>query len=93
LKHWFHSLRKKIDKVIGIQSRVFFFGILIAQELSVGSIPARKANKLPYETISTSDDLEYGTDTLEIHTDAVQKGNRILINDDIVAIGGTAETV
>jgi adenine phosphoribosyltransferase len=59
----------------------------------VGSIPARKANKLPYETILASYDLEYGTDTLEIHTDAIQKGDRILINDDIVAPGGTAETV
>jgi adenine phosphoribosyltransferase len=84
---------KKIDKVIGVESRGFFFGILIAQELSVGFIPVRKANKLPYETISASYDLEYGTDTLEIHTDAIQKGDRILIHDDVLATGGTAKAV
>lgn len=61
--------------------------------MSVGSIPARKANKLPYETISASYDLEYGTDTLEIHTDAIQKGDRILIHDDVLATGGTIKAV
>lgn len=61
--------------------------------MSVGFIPARKANKLPYETISASYDLEYGTDTLEIHTDAIQKGDRILIHDDVLATGGTIKAV
>ncbi|RTY96558.1 adenine phosphoribosyltransferase [Flavobacterium sp. GSP27] len=84
---------KKIDKVIGVESRGFFFGILIAQELNVGFIPVRKPNKLPYETISATYDLEYGTDTLEIHIDAIKKGDRILIHDDVLATGGTARAV
>jgi adenine phosphoribosyltransferase len=62
---------KKIDKVIGVESRAFFFGMMIAQELNVGFVPVRKPNKLPYDTISASYELEYGTDTLEIHTDAI----------------------
>jgi adenine phosphoribosyltransferase len=64
---------KKIDKVIGVESRFFFFGMLIAQELNVGFVPVRKPNKLPYDTISASYELEYGTDTPEIHTDAIRK--------------------
>ena len=84
---------KKIDKVIGVESRGFFFGMLIAHELNVGFIPVRKPNKLPYDTISASYDLEYGTDTLEIHTDAIEKGDRILIHDDVLATGGTAKAV
>ncbi|MFV5687979.1 adenine phosphoribosyltransferase [Flavobacterium sp. ZT3R25] len=84
---------KKIDKVIGVESRGFFFGMLIAQELNVGFIPVRKPNKLPYETISATYDLEYGTDTLGIHVDAIQKGDRILIHDDVLATGGTAKAV
>jgi len=84
---------KKIDKVIGVESRGFFFGMLIAEALNVGFIPVRKPNKLPYDTICASYDLEYGTDTLEIHTDAIQKGERILIHDDVLATGGTAKAV
>jgi adenine phosphoribosyltransferase len=84
---------EKIDKVIGVESRGFLFGILIAQELNVGFIPVRKPNKLPFETISVSYDLEYGSDTLEIHIDAIQKGDRILIHDDVLATGGTAAAV
>jgi adenine phosphoribosyltransferase len=84
---------KQIDKVIGVESRGFFLGILIAQELNVGFIPVRKPNKLPYDTISASYQLEYGTDTLEMHTDAIQKGDRILIHDDVLATGGTAQAV
>ncbi|TRX37601.1 adenine phosphoribosyltransferase [Flavobacterium restrictum] len=84
---------KKIDKVIGVESRGFFFGILLAQELSVGFIPVRKPNKLPFATLSASYDLEYGSDTLEIHCDAIQKGERILIHDDVLATGGTAKAV
>jgi adenine phosphoribosyltransferase len=79
---------KKIDKVIG-ESRLFF-GMMIAQELNVGFVPVRKPNKLPYDTISASYELEYGTDTLEIHTDAIRKGDRVLIHDDT---GGTAKAV
>jgi adenine phosphoribosyltransferase len=84
---------KKIDKVIGVESRGFFFGMLLAQELNVGFVPVRKPNKLPFDTISASYDLEYGTDTLEIHTDAIQKGDRVLIHDDVLATGGTAKAV
>ncbi|PJJ08601.1 adenine phosphoribosyltransferase [Flavobacterium sp. 1] len=84
---------KKIDKVIGVESRGFFFGMLLAQELNVGFIPVRKPNKLPFDTISASYDLEYGSDTLEIHADAIQKGDRVLIHDDVLATGGTAKAV
>jgi adenine phosphoribosyltransferase len=84
---------KKIDKVIGVESRGFFFGMLIAQELNVGFVPVRKPNKLPYDTISASYELEYGTDTLEIHTDAIRKGDRVLIHDDVLATGGTVKAV
>lgn len=84
---------KKIDKVIGVESRGFFFGILLAEALNVGFIPVRKPKKLPFETISASYDLEYGTDTLEIHIDAIQKGDKVLIHDDVLATGGTAKAV
>jgi len=84
---------KKIDKVIGVESRGFFFGILLADELKAGFIPVRKPKKLPYETISASYDLEYGTDMLEIHIDAIQKGDKVLIHDDVLATGGTAKAV
>jgi adenine phosphoribosyltransferase len=84
---------KQIDKVVGVESRGFYFGILLAQELNVGFVPVRKPNKLPFDTISASYDLEYGTDTLEIHTDAIQKGDRVLIHDDVLATGGTAKAV
>jgi adenine phosphoribosyltransferase len=84
---------KQIDKVIGVESRGFLFGMLLAQELNVGFIPVRKPNKLPYRTLSASYDLEYGSDTLEIHIDAIKKGDRILIHDDVLATGGTAKAV
>lgn len=83
----------KIDKVIGVESRGFFFGILLAEELNAGFIPVRKPKKLPFETISATYDLEYGTDTLEIHIDAIQKGDKVLIHDDVLATGGTAKAV
>ena len=84
---------QQIDKVVGAESRGFFFGILLAQELNAGFIPVRKPNKLPFDTISASYDLEYGSTSLEIHTDAIQKGDRILIHDDVLATGGTARAV
>jgi len=83
----------KIDKVVGVESRGFFFGTLLAQELNVGFVPVRKPNKLPFETINATYNLEYGTDTLEIHIDAIQKGERVLIHDDVLASGGTAKAV
>lgn len=82
-----------IDKVVGAESRGFFFGMLLAQELNAGFVPVRKPKKLPYSTISASYDLEYGTDTLEIHTDAIKKGDRVLIHDDVLATGGTAKAL
>lgn len=81
---------QKIDKVVGMESRGFLFGISLAQQLEAGFVPIRKPGKLPYTTISKSYGLEYGTDTLEIHTDAIQKGDRVLVHDDVIATGGTA---
>lgn len=79
-----------ITKVAAIESRGFFFGSLIAHRLGVGYIPVRKKGKLPFSTLSVTYDLEYGTDTLEIHTDAIVPGDRVLIHDDVLATGGTA---
>ena len=86
-------LDKNITKVIGVESRGFFFGILLAQKLNAGFVPVRKPKKLPFETISASYELEYGTDTLEMHIDAIQKGDKVLIHDDVLATGGTAKAV
>ncbi len=80
----------KIDKVAGIEARGFFLGGAIAHQLSVGFIPVRKQGKLPFDTYRESYQLEYGTDAVEIHVDAVQKGERILLVDDLIATGGTA---
>lgn len=80
---------KGVDLVCGAESRGFIFGTAIAQSLSAGFVPIRKPNKLPSETHAISYDLEYGTDTLEVHTDAVLKGQRVLMVDDLLATGGT----
>jgi adenine phosphoribosyltransferase len=80
---------KGVDVVCGAESRGFIFGTAIAQALSAGFIPIRKPNKLPAETHAISYDLEYGTDTLEVHTDAVVKGQKVLMVDDLLATGGT----
>ena len=82
-----------VNKVAAVESRGFFFGSLIANKMGVGYVPVRKKGKLPYKTISMEYALEYGTDTIEIHTDAIQKGDKVLIHDDILATGGTAEAV
>ncbi len=84
---------QKIDKVVGMESRGFFFAPLLASHLNAGFIPVRKSGKLPYETISEGYSLEYGDDRLEIHADAIVKGERILIHDDVLATGGTAKAV
>ena len=84
---------QKIDKVVGAESRGFLFGMLLANELNAGFIPVRKPKKLPFDIISASYQLEYGFDSLEMHTDAIQKGDRILIHDDVLATGGTAKAV
>ncbi|MCP4502260.1 MAG: adenine phosphoribosyltransferase [Deltaproteobacteria bacterium] len=81
---------KAVDYVAGMESRGFIFGTLVAQNLKCGFIPIRKPGKLPYKTESVSYGLEYGTDTLEIHIDAVPAGKRVLICDDLIATGGTA---
>ncbi|WP_347372946.1 adenine phosphoribosyltransferase [Aequorivita sp. Q41] len=81
---------QKIDKVVGIESRGFFFGTLLAQKLNAGFIPIRKPGKLPYTTLKESYQLEYGMDALEIHEDAIKKGDRVLLHDDVLATGGTA---
>ena len=89
-----NSLREKqIDKVVGVESRGFFFATLLAYELGAGFVPVRKPKKLPYKTISASYQLEYGEDTLEILTDAIKPGERVLIHDDVLATGGTASAV
>ena len=80
----------EIDKVVGIESRGFFFATLLAQELNAGFVPVRKPGKLPYKTYIESYSLEYGKDTLEIHCDAINKDEKILIHDDVLATGGTA---
>jgi adenine phosphoribosyltransferase len=84
---------RKIDKVVGVESRGFFFATLLAYELNAGFVPVRKPKKLPFETISASYALEYGTDCLEVHTDAIKPGDRVLIHDDVLATGGTAGAV
>ncbi|HNX27627.1 MAG TPA: adenine phosphoribosyltransferase [Phycisphaerae bacterium] len=80
---------EKIDLVCGIESRGFIFGSLIANRLGVGFVPIRKAGKLPAETLEESYELEYGRATIEIHTDAVKPGQRVLMVDDLLATGGT----
>ncbi len=80
----------EIDKVVGIESRGFIFGAAVAERLGAGFVPARKPGKLPARTVSVEYALEYGTDTLEIHEDAVAGGQRVLIVDDLLATGGTA---
>jgi len=79
-----------IDVVLGIESRGFVFGAVLAYKLGVGFVPARKPGKLPYKTITESYNLEYGSSTVEIHEDAITKGQKVLICDDLVATGGTA---
>lgn len=81
---------EKIDYVIGLESRGFIFGMPVAYNLDAGFIPVRKPNKLPAKTLKETYELEYGTDSLEIHEDAIQKGDRVLIVDDLLATGGTA---
>jgi adenine phosphoribosyltransferase len=80
-----------ITKVAGIEARGFIFGTAVALELNAGFIPIRKQGKLPFTTIAASYDLEYGSATLEMHTDAVSAGERVLIIDDLLATGGTAK--
>ena len=82
---------QRIDKVAGIEARGFIFGAAVAHKLSAGFVPLRKKGKLPHKTLSMDYALEYGTDTIEMHLDAVVAGERILLVDDLIATGGTAE--
>lgn len=81
---------EKIDYVAGIESRGFIFGMPVAYSLGCGFVPIRKPKKLPCETYGVEYDLEYGTDKIEMHKDAIEKGKRVLVIDDLLATGGTA---
>lgn len=82
---------KKIDKIVGIDARGFVFGGVLAYLLGVGFVPVRKKGKLPYKTISESYTLEYGSAEVEMHEDAITKGERVIIVDDLIATGGTIQ--
>ncbi len=84
---------KKIDKVVSIEARGFIFGSAVAYKLGAGLVPVRKKGKLPYETNKVEYELEYGKDCLEIHKDAINPADRILIIDDLLATGGTMRAV
>lgn len=81
---------QKIDKVVGLEARGFILGGAVAHQLGAGFVPIRKKGKLPASTISVSYDLEYGSDVMEIHEDAIQSGEKVLLVDDLIATGGTA---
>ena len=80
----------QLDAICGVESRGFFFGLLLAQELNIPFVPVRKKGKLPFKTHSYTYDLEYGTATIEMHVDAIQPGWNVLVHDDLLATGGTA---
>ena len=84
---------KKIDMVVGVEARGFIFGGALAYKLGVGFVPVRKKGKLPFRVHQASYELEYGTDTLEVHVDAIKKGMKVLIVDDLLATGGTVGAV
>ncbi|MCL5267782.1 MAG: adenine phosphoribosyltransferase [Bacteroidetes bacterium] len=84
-----HYKDKKIDKVVSVESRGFIFGSVLAYRLGAGFVPIRKPGKLPAEVIRQEYQLEYGTDSMEIHTDAIKPGERVLVHDDLLATGGT----
>jgi adenine phosphoribosyltransferase len=84
---------KGFDKVVGVEARGFIFGASVAHKIGAGFVPVRKKGKLPFKTISTTYELEYGTDTLEIHQDAISPGEKVLIIDDLLATGGTVKAV
>ncbi len=84
---------ERIDKVIAVEARGFIFGGAIAYKLGAGFIPVRKKGKLPAEVLEATYELEYGTDTLQVHRDAINRGDKVLIVDDLLATGGTAKAV
>ncbi len=81
---------KKVDVVVGAEARGFILGAALAYTLGAGFVPARKPGKLPFLTVAAEYDLEYGTDSLEVHNDAIVPGTRVLVHDDLLATGGTA---
>jgi len=81
----------KVDKVVGMESRGFFFAPILAAKLNAGFVPVRKAGKLPSDKISRTYALEYGKDTLEMHEDSINPGENVIIHDDVLATGGTAK--
>jgi adenine phosphoribosyltransferase len=85
-----HYINRTVDVVVGIEARGFIFAPALAYRLNAGFVPVRKPKKLPAKTASVSYQLEYGTDTLEIHQDAIRPGQNVLISDDLLATGGTA---
>jgi adenine phosphoribosyltransferase len=86
-----HYIGKQIDLILGMEARGFIFGPALAYRLNAGFVPVRKPGKLPAATVKVEYELEYGSNALEVHKDAVQKGQRVLIVDDLLATGGTAE--
>ncbi len=82
---------KQIDTVVGIEARGYFFGAVLAEKLGAGFVPIRKPGKLPFDIASQSYALEYGSDTLEMHRDSIKPGDRVLLHDDVLATGGTAQ--
>ncbi|NLK95512.1 MAG: adenine phosphoribosyltransferase [Clostridiales bacterium] len=88
-----HLKDKNIDVIVGPEARGFIFGVPVAYALGIGFAPVRKKGKLPCETVSIDYGLEYGTDTLEIHKDAIKKGQKVAIVDDLLATGGTIKAV
>ena len=88
-----HLRDKNVDVILGPESRGFIFGVPVAYALGVGFVPVRKKGKLPAETVSVDYSLEYGVDVLEIHKDAIKKGQRVAIVDDLLATGGTVDAV
>ena len=88
-----HLRDKNVDVILGPEARGFIFGVPVAYALGVGFVPVRKKGKLPAETVSVDYSLEYGVDVLEIHKDAIKKGQRVAIVDDLLATGGTVDAV
>jgi len=86
-------INKNAEKIVGIESRGFIFAAALCDRLKLPFIPARKPGKLPYKTISTEYELEYGSDKVEIHSDSIEKGEKIVIVDDLLATGGTMKAV
>ncbi|MBD0779060.1 adenine phosphoribosyltransferase [Maribacter sp. ANRC-HE7] len=82
---------QKVDKVVGMESRGFFFAPMLAARLNAGFVPVRKPGKLPFATMRQDYDLEYGSDALEMHSDAIIAGDKVLVHDDVLATGGTAQ--